>query len=358
MRVIQLLPTIAFGDAVGNDTLAIRDILREQGYDTGIYAENIDSRLPSGTAQRVGQMPELKADDVLIYHASMGTQLNFEVSKLPGKKMMIYHNITPAGFFEEYSTEAVRLTQFGYEGMRYLADKMDYCVADSEYNWRELRGMGYTCPIDVCPIIIPFEDYEKKPDAKVMRQYSDREWTNLLFVGRIAPNKKHEDIIRAFYCYHRDYNPKSRLFLVGSSSGMERYEARLKDYIHRLGLDDCVMLPGHIKFDAILAYYHIADVFVCMSEHEGFCVPIVEAMYFDKPIVAYRSTAVPETMGNGGMLLEDKNPFMAAAVIDRIVRDERLRAYISEQQHKQLEKFKYDTVKKQLLSCLDEILRT
>ena len=356
MRIIQVLTTIAFGDAVSNDVLAIRDILSQKGFETGIYAEHIDTRLPDGTARVVGELPRLDAKDIMIYHASTGTQLNFDLPKLPGRKMMIYHNITPAEFFEGYSPDAVRLTTFGYEGMRYLSDKVSCCVADSDYNRQDLRKLGYTCPIEVCPIIIPFEDYDREPDRKIIDQYASDGWTNLLFVGRIAPNKKQEDIIRAFYCYQRDYNPRSRLFLVGNSGGMEKYESRLTDYVNRLGLKDKVIFPGHIGFDAILAYYRLADVFVCMSEHEGFCVPIVEAMHFGIPIVAYSSAAIPETLGKGGLLLDDKDPYLAAAAIDRLVRDRTLRDYISDRQREKLEEYRYETVRKRLVDCLDKLL--
>lgn len=356
MRIIQLLTTIAFGDAVSNDSLAIRNIIREMGYNTGIYAEHIDEKLLAGTAKVVASMPRLNADDVIIYHASTGTQLNFDLPGMPGRKLMIYHNITPASFFEDYSPEAVQLTRLGYDGMRFLADKTDYCIADSDYNRRDLVKQGYTCPIDVCPILIPFEDYDQKPDSRILNLYRGDGWTNLLFVGRIAPNKKQEDVIRAFFCYQRDYNPRSRLFLVGNAGGMEKYEGRLKAYVKRLGLEDKVIFPGHIKFNAILAYYRLADVFVCMSEHEGFCVPLVEAMYFDKPIVAYRSSAIPDTMGEGGLLLEDKDPHMAAAVIDRVVRDGALRAYISARQRTRLKEYSYDAVKARLVSCIEKFL--
>ena len=357
MKIIQVLTTIAFGDAVSNDTLAIRDILRDLGYETGIYAEHIDERLPAGTAQVVASLPELNGDDVIIYHASTGTQLNFDLPKLPGRKLMIYHNITPPEFFEGYSPAAVQLTHLGYEGMRFLADKTEYCIADSEYNRQDLLKLGYTCPIDVCPILIPFEDYDRKPDPKVINRYKGDGWTNLLFVGRIAPNKKQQDVIRAFYCYQRDYNPKSRLFLVGSAGGMEKYESQLHAYVQLLGIGDKVIFPGHIKFDAILAYYRLADVFVCMSEHEGFCVPLVEAMYFDTPIVAYRSSAIPDTMGEGGLLLEDKDPHMAAAVIDRVVRDRTLREWILVHQREKLQEYQYETVSRRLKDCLNRIIK-
>lgn len=357
MRIIQILTTIAFGDAVSNDTLAIRDIIRERGYETAIYAEHIDTRLPAGTAKTVDRLPKLQDTDVILYHASTGTRLNFDLPGYPGKKIMIYHNITPDSFFQGYSQEAVRLTRYGYEGMRFLADKVDYCIADSDYNRQQLYKMGYKCVIDVCPIIIPFEDYDQTPDGKVIDRYNGDGWTNLLFVGRIAPNKCQEDVIRAFYCYQRDYNPMSRLFLVGSSGGMEKYEGELKRYVNLLGLEDKVVFPGHIKFNEILAYYKIADVFICMSEHEGFCVPLVEAMFFKTPIVAYRSSAVPETLGKGGILLKDKDPYVAAAVVDRIINDRGLQEYILNKQREKLSELRYETVKDKLIACLSTFLK-
>ncbi len=356
MKISQLLPTLSFGDAVGNDTLAIQKILREEGYESEIYAENIDRRLSSGQVSSVEKMPGFKPEDILIYHASTGTKLNALFPTLGGKKVMIYHNITPPAFFAEYSPEAVRLTESGYAGIRSLADKVQFCIADSEYNRQELIKMGYTCPIEVCPIVIPFEDYDRPPDPKVMKRYQGDGFFNLLFVGRIAPNKRQEDVIRAFYCYQKRYNPRSRLFLAGSCQGMERYGTRLKSYVRTLGLEDRVIFPGQIKFPEILAYYRLADVFVCMSEHEGFCVPLAEAMHLGKPIVAYRSSAVPETLSGGGLLLDSKDPWTAAAAIHRVAEDEALRAFLAEKQRARLAALSYPEVKKRFLACLKKAI--
>ena len=175
-------------------------------------------------------------------------------------------------------------------------------------------------------------------------------------MGRIAPNKRQEDIIRAFRYYHRNCNPKSRLFLVGSDTGMERYRNQLDNYISALGLQDAVIFPGHISFAAILAYYRLADVFVCMSDHEGFCVPLVEAMYFDVPIIAYAAAAVPETLGNGGLLLDSSEPETAAAAVDRILTDEPLREALRAGQKEKLKDFSYDRVKERIMGYLKPYL--
>ncbi|MBR1494205.1 MAG: glycosyltransferase family 4 protein [Acidaminococcaceae bacterium] len=357
MRVIQLLPTISYGDAVGNDVLAIREILRGLGYETAIYAENIDSRLPEGAALPYSCFPQISRDDVVIYHASTGTDLNYALREMPGRKLMIYHNITPPEFFAPYSQAAMKLCDYGLKGVRNMPGSVEYCISDSEFNKRDLLRMGFTCPIDVCPIIIPFSDYETPPNPGLMEKYGGDGVTNLLFVGRIAPNKKQEDVIRAFYAYHRFYDKNSRLILCGSWNGMERYYQRLADYAEALGLRQDVIFTGHIRFEEILAWYRVADAFVCMSEHEGFCVPLVEAMYFNVPIVAYNSSAIPETLGDSGVLLEDKSPALTAAAIDRVVSNKELREKVISRQQERLNNFSYEVVDTRLKDILARFFR-
>ena len=313
MRVIQLLPTISMGDAVSNDALAIAKVLRDMGYQTGIYAENIDNRLPAGTAKPVSKMPRLQTEDAVLYHMSTGSALNEMIPKLRCKKGMIYHNITPSYFFQPYNAKLTQLLKDGLTGVLNLAGAFDFCLADSEFNRQALLEMGYTCPIAVRPVLIPFSDYAKKPTQEIIDRYDNDGYVNFIFVGRIAPNKKQEDVIRVFSCYQRFCNPKSRLILVGSWSGAESYYRRLCRYTAALQAEH-VLFTGHIPFPDILAYYHVADLFLCMSEHEGFCVPLVEAMYFGVPILAYRACAVPDTLGDSGILLDKKDPAQELSV--------------------------------------------
>lgn len=343
MRVIQLLTTISFGDAVSNDTIALRGAIKGMGFKTAIYAENIDPRLPKNTAEPAEKLRGLEKDDIMIYHKSTGTDLSFKLDSYKCRKIMVYHNITPSGFFRPYNSAAAALTEYGLEGVKHLKNKVDYCIADSAFNRSELVDMGYTCPIDVRPILIPFEDYKKKPDEDIIRKYTGDGWTNIVFVGRIAPNKRHENLIRTFYHYKK-INPKSRLILVGSYSGMENYYERLVKYTKSLGLED-VIFTGHIKFNQILAWYRTADVFLCMSEHEGFCVPLVEAMFFDVPVIAYDTSAIADTLGGSGILLKDNDPLFAAMVIDRLVRDESLRGAVVQKQRQRLENFQYEKIR-------------
>ncbi len=355
MRILQVLTTISFGDAVSNDTMAIHRSLERQGYQTGIYSENIDQRLLKNSFIFSVDNLNVSPEDVIIYHMSTGTKLNYSIAGYPGKKIMIYHNITPPEFFKPYSDIAYNLCNEGRKSLEFLKDKFDYVIGDSQYNVDELKEIGFDCPMKVLPILIPFEDYEKKPNAKVIKKYQDDGFTNILFTGRIAPNKKQEDVINAFFHYKKYYNKNSRLILVGNSQGMESYYQRLEDYIEALGVED-VIFPGHIPFDHILAYYTIADLFLCMSEHEGFCVPLVEAMKFETPIIAYDSCAVPETLGAGGLVVAKKNPIETAGLIDYVVNNKALQDNLLANQKKRLDSFSHEVVEQQFVEYLADFM--
>lgn len=356
MRLFQVLTTISFGDAVSNDTLALHDTLAKQGYATKVFAENIDERLQK-KHKHISPIKKLKVarDDVIIYHMSTGTKLNYDIAEYKCKKIMIYHNVTPPEFFKGYSNIAYNLCDQGRQALEFLKDKFDYVIGDSQYNIDELKKIGFTAPMRVLPILIPFDDYSKKPSSKIVFKYKDDGYTNILFTGRIAPNKKQEDVISAFYHYKKYYNPKSRLFLVGNSSGMESYQKRLDDYVAALGVED-VIFTGHISFDQILAYYTLADLFLCMSNHEGFCVPVVEAMQFAIPVVAYNSSAVPDTLQGGGLVVDTDNPLEVAGVMNHLLTNAELKDTILKNQKARLASLGHEVVEARFLDYLKEFL--
>lgn len=357
MRIIQILPTLAYGDAVGNDTIALKNVLKEMGYETQIYAESIaSSLLENGIARDINQLPTLKDNDVIIYHLSTGTDLNYKLPEYKGKKIIVYHNVTPPEFFKGYDYQLEQLTEKGLKGARFLADKADYCLADSTFNKCNLQELGYKITVDVLPIIIPFDDYRKTPSQAILNKYKDGKH-NIVFTGRIAPNKCHQDIIAAFACYKKYYDSKARLFLVGSYNETDTYYRKLKRYVELLGIED-VIFTGHIKFEEILGYYSVADVFLCMSEHEGFCVPLVEAMFFGIPIIAYNCTAVPMTLGDGGILVNKKDPVETAALINRVISDDELRKLIKDNQIRRLDEFRYERVSEMFRGYLKNFLDT
>ena len=187
-----------------------------------------------------------------------------------------------------------------------------------------------------------------------MRRFGDGR-TNIIFVGRIAPNKRQEDVIRAFYFY-KQLDPDARLILAGSQTGFENYADRLRDYADKLGLRD-VLFTGHVSFPELLAYYRTATAFLCMSEHEGFCVPLVESMYFNVPIAARKAAAVPDTLGGSGLLLEDNDPLVAAKAVERLVRDKKLRDDVIQDQRRRLADFSYSRIKALFTEQLRDFIR-
>lgn len=336
MRIIQVLKVLAFGDAIGNHVIALQKAFQGQGIRTKIYAEVIDARLPEGTAEDY-QLYEEREGDVILYHLSTGTELNRKITEHNCRIIINYHNITPSQYFAGYNRQGELNCRTGLEDAAYLADKVSCCIADSQYNKEDLIRMGYRCDIAVIPILIAFDDYKKKPDPETESRYRDG-WTNIIFVGRIVPNKAQHDIINAFGLYKKYYNPESRLILAGTYGGMEQYQAQLETYADRLGVQD-VIYPGHIRFEEILAYYRCADLFLCQSEHEGFGVPLVEAMTFGVPIVAYDSSAVGETLGGAGFLMSTKDALETAAVMNRVMTDRSLRERMIENGYERLKDF-------------------
>ncbi len=348
----QILPTITSGDAVSNDTFAIQKLLRERGYKSRIYTQNIVPEL-SGFVYPVEKYKQ-RESDIVIYHMATGSNLSYMIKKLKGPvKIMIYHNITPARYFRKYNRISYELVKKGRQELKMLNDSFDYCFADSVYNKKELEAYGYN-NVRVLPILLSFADYKKPADRNIIEKYGDR-GTNILFVGRIVPNKKQEDVIKTFYYYKKYINKESRLFLVGPYRDMKNYYKLLKELVNHLELDD-VYFTGHVPFDRVLAYYQIADIFLCMSEHEGFCVPLLESMFFEVPVIAYKSSAIPYTLGNAGVMVKEKNYPLIAEMMEQIINNKQFRDILISGQKQRLKDFSRDASEAQLLDCINEIL--
>ncbi len=340
-KVIQLLPSISYGDAVSNHTLTLANVLSELGYENEIYAMNIHPKI----ATKVHSIDKLKTDenDIIIFHMAIGSPLSKLVKDLPNTtKIMIYHNITPADYFLNIDSCTYGLCCQGRDELKMLKDTFTLALADSEFNRAELIELGYK-NTQVLPLIVNFDDYNILPDKKIVNSYDD-DFTNILFVGRIVPNKKHEDIIKSYYTYKKYINRKSRLFLIGSSSGMDRYVKYLRKLIYDFDLND-IYIPGHITFKELVAYYKIASVFLCMSEHEGFCVPLLESMYFKVPIIAYEAAAIPDTLGNSGIIVREKKFDIIAELINLVETNEDFRENVIKSQNNRLNYFNADRIK-------------
>lgn len=353
MRVVQLLPVYTWGDAIGNEVAALHSYFKEKGLDAAIVAAAVAPSVKDEEVKEPNFLTQLGKHDVAILHLSTAHPLNGAFAELPCQKVIRYHNITPPEYFEPYNPVMAEVCRDGLQQTAYLSDKCDYCIADSEWNKRDLINLGYKCPIAVVPVVIPLDDFVAPPSSKVLNTYSGLSGSNIVFTGRIAPNKCHHDIIRSFALYKKVFDLDAKLFLVGNYSKGELYHQKLIEYVDALGVRD-VYFTGHVTFEEILAYYHIADAFLCMSEHEGFCVPIVEAMHFGIPIVAFDSTAVGMTLGSGGLLLQDKNPIEVAAALGAVCTNKDIRASIADCQAVRLKELAADKAAELFLHVLQE----
>ncbi len=205
MRIIQVVPGIYYGDAVGNDILALDNIIKEKKIATGIFTYHIGNRISEDVAFKLETL-EVKPDDIIIFHVAIATPLNEWIKTQPCKKIMVYHNITPPKFFAPYDENASSACSMGLEQVSSISDVFDMVLADSSFNKQDLIDMGYKTDMKVLPILIPFSDYDKTPSSATIEKYSNDGYTNILFVGRIAPNKCQQDVIAAFDAYQKNYN--------------------------------------------------------------------------------------------------------------------------------------------------------
>jgi glycosyltransferase involved in cell wall biosynthesis len=317
-RVHQILATLGYGDAIGNEVLGIQRALRTAGYDSEIIVETADPRLEPLTTDYRDIVDRVTADDLLIHHFSLGSRASRTAFALPCRMALIYHNITPPEYFLGVHPQLVRQCYHGRRELTAYRTRCDLALGDSEFNRQELEALGFD-PTGVLHVVPDFTHLECTPDSRIIDAFDD-ERTNVLFVGRMIPNKRPDDLIRFFHAYKTLYDPSARLILAGSSGGFSNYLAQLHSLIARLGVRDVHVL-GQVTNEELTGLYDVADLFLCASEHEGFCVPLIEAFHKRVPVLAYASTAIPATMDGGGVLYTDKDPRRIASLMQALVSD-------------------------------------
>lgn len=350
--VHQMLPDFAFGDAIGGDALAIQKALRRAGFASDIFAQNLDRRL-AGRARPVGDYAaEAGPDDALIFHFSIGHPLADRLTSMPGRKVLRYHNITPAEYLAACNPESAQRSILGREQLARLAPAVELGLGVSPYNCEELAAAG--CPdTAMVPILLDLDVLGTPPDPAILTRFGDGR-PQVLHVGRLAPNKAIEDLIKT-HRWLAKLLPGARLLLVGSDAGWRPYSEGLRNLVRDLEVPG-VHFSGHVSFPGLMAYYRAAGAYLCLSEHEGFCVPLVEAMHFALPIVAYASTGVPGTLGDGGVLLPEKDPVVAAETLAMALTDRQLNAALKRAAAARLERFRPERVAAELIAALGERL--
>lgn len=327
------------GDAISNEARQMRTLFRSWGFQSEIFSETklILPELRSDCLD-ISQLPSrVHQSDTVLLHFSIGSAVNEQLAGLPCRKILRYHNITPHHYFIPINASTAACLQRGRQQIEALAGVAEVNIAVSEYNAGELKKNGYS-NITVLPILMDRTALQVPPDNKLTKQLSTAA-TKILFVGRCAPNKRIEDLVNAFYHYHKFCNKDSLLIHVGSFSGTERYHFLIRSLVRDLGIGDNVQFMGSIPQTELNACYKSSDIFLSMSEHEGFCIPVIEAMYHGLPVMAFAAAAVPDTMDKAGVLFTEKNYPLVAETMDRIVSSSSLRASILNSQSARIERY-------------------
>ncbi len=349
----QILAGYSPGDAISNEARILRDLFRNWGMRSEIYCDPscADPRLSDSLA--LEELRQLPAEEVAMLHLSVGSPANEMFPQLRCRKVIRYHNITPGHFFQLINPQTARLLDRGRRQLEALKGSAELCLADSAYNASELVEAGYD-NVHVHPLHISLNRVEAAADASLMRDYSDGK-VNILFVGRLVPNKCIEDLIHAFYYFQTYVEPRSRLIHVGSYAGSQAYRGICMSLEKKLGLRHVEHL-GSVTEEALAACYQVSDLFLCMSEHEGFGIPLLEAMQAKLPVMAYASAAVPETMDGAGLLFEEKHFDAIAQWMGRLASPGALRDGVLATQEQRLQRFRQRDLVRELQALLEEHL--
>ena len=349
----QLLPSFAPRDAIGNHTLQVQSVLRDMGIDSDIYVADAWREVEKLTKP----YRELRggAGTWLLYHASTGSPIADFLLERPEPKLLDYHNITPAELFGPWEPHVGVELQAARRQLADLAPHTELAMADSSYNEAELRALHYkdTC---VVPILFDQASFAHRVDRRLVdRLRSSARGAVWLFVSRIAPNKAHHDLMKAFAVYRRVYDPDAVLRIVGTSAS-HAYLTALESLRRALQLEDAIVFTGSVSDEDKAAHFEAADVYVSASDHEGFGVTLLEAMWHGVPVVAYASSAIPETVGDGGLCLDSKEPSLMAAAVHRVVTDATVRDALVAAGRRRLEHFDLARSRATLRTAIESVL--
>jgi len=357
-RVALLVPSLVRGDATGNDVLGMRRALAGRGFEVAVFAGGGDESL--GFAPQAAARDWLR-DGAAIFHQATQWDTGFQVfRRLPGLRVARDHNVTPAAFFAGVSADFVHAAEVGAKQRAQLARERDVSwIAASGMNAAELVELGVErARVAVVPPFNQAEDLARvAPDEAALRRFAALP-ADVLFVGRLAPNKGHRRLFRVAATYAELFRRPLRIRLVGSHD--RRWAAWLELLQRdraRLGLDGSVEVCGALSAAELHAAYLTSRVLLCCSEHEGFCVPLVEAARLRVPVVATWQMAVAETLGPEGLVLRDASDDVVAMAVERVLRDGTLRENLVAAQAARFERlYADDAVERSFLAAVEPLL--
>ena len=353
MVLHQWVPAAHKGDAIGDSARRVRDLLRRLGHRSDLFALTVDDELKEDV--RPFADPEAKQADLTIFHYALPSPMTAEFARLERGRLLQYHNVTPAAYFAPYDPALFRLASLGRAELATLVGRVDLALGDSEFNRRELESLGFA-PTGVFPIAVDTSRVTSGVRRPALEEILDDGLVNFLFVGRIAPNKRIEDHIRLAEHYKRYVDAYYRFIFVGRTDVVPRYYASIRALMaeYRL-LHDRFIFTGSIPDEELAVYYRHAAVYVTLSEHEGFCVPLLEAMAADVPVLAYAAGAVPDTLGGAGVSFAPKDFEFAAELLGELAFDDDVRAAVVAGQRQRLAHFGDARIERELGAVIAQL---
>ncbi|WP_407742814.1 glycosyltransferase [Hyalangium sp.] len=348
-----MVPRLAWGDAVGNQVRYLQALLRGWGYTSEIYADQWDEQCREQVRPASDWPKQADEDSVLLIHHSFESRLVPLIARGPGRKALVYHNVTPASLFEGFDRKVAAACDAAREELLALRPLVEAAYAYSHFSAEELTAAGFP-HVSVLPFALDWNAFHAPPDPTFQAEFDDG-CTNILFVGRAVPSKRIDDVMRVFAAYQRLYQPRSRLLIAGYLNRETPYGAYLHGVKDLLGAER-VHLLGRVSASQLSACYAVATAYLSMSRHEGFGVPLLEAMERGVPVVAYGAAAVPETMSGAGLATRTRDPMEVAQLLAVLEREPQLRQQVIAGQRARLASLGQEAVAGQIREGLRPLL--
>ena len=348
----QITAGFAAGDAISLEAVAIRDVCRAMGIASDIFVPMEIVAEDAKALVRPLEDYRSSGSGLLIYHYSIQSRATAAFRQSPARKAVIYHNITPASFFRAFDEQVVKQLEVARKELAEVAGLADAVWADSAFNASEISAQGAK-NVRVLPLLFSAPAFDVPADPVVLQGLSTPS-KKILFVGRMAPNKCVEELIEAFAWYHKCIERRSELLLVGSERTCPRYFAMLRMFAAELDLMS-VSFVRYASPNGLISYYRKADLFATASRHEGYCLPVVEAMYKGVPVLARNVGGVPEAMDGAGATFDEARPEELACLMHRAISDPALRGEILASQNARIQRLLARPVQEEFQGLLAEL---
>ena len=326
--VHQFVPMLHRGDAVGRHTLRLRDVLAARGIASHVYVERADPETESETRPYTAYAGEAERGDVLVYQFATASALAPWLQARPEPLVVNYHNVTPPQLYAPWDNAMARHQLLALAQLRQLAPRSTLAIAVSAFNEAELREAGYAVTAVVPPAAIAPAG-ASSPGTTAADAVRPRRGARWVSVGRLAPNKGIEFAAMALLVTRAHHDPGATLTVVGRPV-VPPYTAALRRFVDDMGLHDAVTFTGALSDADLAATMARSDVLVITSQHEGFGVPVLEAMSIGVPVVASRCGALPEVVGDGGLLVDATDPWALAGAVERVMAQPGLRESLAQ----------------------------